>query len=132
MEKFIAPLRGRDYEQTAGRFINGMTAPIKVEAQRDEVRTMMRRGAQHVAVSEMESLQDTALWAEDQINVPVLMILAKQPAWTPEYEEFARKLVPTVDYRVWEGVSHFLMLDKPEEFNSAILEFVKKNALLKK
>ena len=132
MERFIAPLRGRDYEVTAGRFINGMTAPMKLEAQRDEVRAMMKRGAQHVAVSEMESLRDPALWEEDTIEVPVLMLLAQQPAWTAEYEEFVRELVPDLDYRVLEGVSHFLMLDRPEEFNAAVVEFVRKKKLLRK
>lgn len=132
MEKFIAPLRGRDYGGTAGRFINGVTAPMKMEAQREEVRAMMRRGVQHVAVSEMESLREPALWTEDKIEAPVLMILAKQPSWTPEYEAFARALVSNLDYRIWEDVSHFLMLDKPAEFNQALLDFLKKNGLLTK
>src|SRR3712207_4369669 len=130
MEKFIAPLRGRDYEPTAGRFINGMTAPIKGEAQREEVRAMMKRGVQHVAVSEMESLRDPALWKEDRIEVPVLMLLARQPAWTAEYETFVRRFVPDLDYRIWDGVSHFLMIDKPEEFNEAVLEFLRTKELL--
>jgi len=132
MEKFIAPLRGRDYEPTASRFINGMTAPMKAEAQREEVRAMMRRGAQHVAVSEMESLRDPALWAEDKIEVPVLILLARQPAWTAEYETFVRGLVSDLDYRVWDGVSHFLMMDRPKEFNEAVLGFLRSKELLKK
>ena len=129
MEKFIAPLRGRDYEQTAGRFINGMIAPVKNEAEREQIKTMMMRSSQQVAVSEMEGLMDESLWEEDKIEVPVLMILAKQPAWTPEYEEFVRALVPKVDYRVWSGVSHFIMMDEPEKFNAAVLEFLRKNKL---
>ncbi|HEV3410406.1 MAG TPA: alpha/beta hydrolase [Chthoniobacterales bacterium] len=132
MEKFIAPLRGRDYAETTRRFVNGMTAPMKNESAREEVRAMMLRGAQHVAVSEMESLREPALWAEDRIEVPVLMLLARQPAWTAEYETFVRGFVPDLDYRIWDGVSHFLMLDKPEEFNEAVLEFLKKKELLKK
>ncbi len=131
MEKFIAPLRGRDYEQTASRFISGMTAPIKDAKQREQIKTMMMRTPQQVAVSEMEGLMDPALWEQDQIDVPVLMILAKQPAWTPEYEEFARSLVPALDYQIWEGVSHFVMIDKAAEFDSALLRFLKQHKLPK-
>lgn len=129
MEKFIAPLRGRDYEETTRRFVNGMTAPMKDSAARENARAMMLSGPQHVAVSEMEGLLDPALWQEDKIDVPVLMILAKQPSWTPEYQQFARSLIPKLDYRMWTGVSHFIMLDKPNEFNRAVREFVKKNEL---
>ena len=132
MEKFIAPMRGRDYQQTISRFVSGMLAPMKDAARREELKAMMLRGPQHVAVSEMEGLSDTALWDQDRIEVPVLMILAKQPAWTPEYEQFARGLVPDLDYQMWEGVSHFLMIDKPDEFNDALLAFLKKNKLLTK
>lgn len=132
MEKFIAPLRGRDYEQTATRFINGMTGPVKDAALREQIKKMMLRTPQHVAVSEMEGLVDPALWKEDQIDVPVLMIQAKQPAWTPEYEEFARSLIPSLDYQMWDGVSHFLMMDKPEEFNDALARFLKQHKLVKK
>jgi pimeloyl-ACP methyl ester carboxylesterase len=32
---------------------------------------------------------------------------------------------------VWEGVSHFLMMEKPEEFNTAVSEFIEKHRLLK-
>lgn len=40
----------------------------------------MLRAPQFVAVSEMEGLLDPQLWEPSKIEVPVLMILAKQPA----------------------------------------------------
>jgi len=132
MEKFIAPMRGRDYEQTAGRFINGMAGPMKDARQREQIKTMMMRAPQHVAVSEMEGLLDPALWEHDKIEVPVLMILARQPAWTPEYKEFAHSLTPNLDYRTWDDVSHFVMMDKAGKFNNAVLVFLKKNKLTAK
>ena len=130
MEKFIAPLRGPEYEAVVGRFGDGMVRSIQDAALRDKIKTAMVRAPQHVAVSEMEGLLDPHLWRPDKINVPVLMILAKQPSWTPEYESFVRDLVPGVDYRVWEDVSHFLMMEKPAEFNAAVTEFIEKHRLL--
>ena len=65
-----------------------------------------------------------------RIEVPVLVILAKQPAWSPEYETFVRGLIPKLDYQVWEDVSHFLMMDKPREFNAAVLKFLEQQKLL--
>jgi pimeloyl-ACP methyl ester carboxylesterase len=64
--------------------------------------------------------------------VPVLMVLAKQPTWSAEYEQFVRGLVANLDYQVWEGVSHFLMMEKPEQFNSAVVAFLEKHRLAPK
>ncbi len=129
MEKFIAPLRGRDYAETATRFIEGMTGPIKDTTEREEIKAMMLRGREQVAVSEMEALLAPELWEPTKIEVPVLMIMAKQPAWTADYEEFVRSFIPNLDYQMWEGVSHFVMQDKPAEFNRAVRQFLQKNAL---
>ncbi|HSP45650.1 MAG TPA: alpha/beta hydrolase, partial [Chthoniobacterales bacterium] len=68
-------------------------------------------------------------WKPDKINLPVLMILAKQPAWSAEYEQFVRGIVPDLDYQTWEGVSHFLMMEKPTEFNAAVTAFLEKHQL---
>ncbi|MDQ6765573.1 MAG: alpha/beta hydrolase [Verrucomicrobiota bacterium] len=127
MEQFIAPLRGAEYKETVGKFVESMTAPMIDPAERARIKTMMTNAPQSVAVSEMEGLLDPALWRPDKIEVPVLMILAKQPAWTPEYEQFVREMIPQLDYQMWDGVSHFLMLDKPKEFHAALLDFVQKN-----
>lgn len=79
----------------------------------------------------MEGTLDPELWRPDKITVPVLMILAKQPFWNAEYETFVRGLVPDLDYQTWEGVSHFLMMDKPNEFNAAVTAFLEKHGLAK-
>ena len=132
MEKFIAPLRGENYAEVVGKFIDGMTRPIKAAALRERIRTLMLRTPQHVAVSEFEGTADPALWKPDKIDIPVLMVLAKQPLWTPEYEQFVRSLVSNLDYQVWEDVSHFVMMEKPREFNDALVRFLEKNKLVPK
>jgi pimeloyl-ACP methyl ester carboxylesterase len=60
------------------------------------------------------------------------MVLAKQPAWTPEYEQFVRSLVANLDYEVWDNVSHFVMMEKPHEFNVALIRFLEQNKLMPK
>jgi sigma-B regulation protein RsbQ len=129
MEKFVVPLRGDNYPEAAGRVIAGMTKPIKDAALRDKIKALMLKTPQHVAVSEFEATANDDLWKEDKIDVPVLMIMAKQPAWSPEYEQWVRKLIPKLDYQVWENVSHFVMMEKPREFNAALLKFLEQNQL---
>lgn len=130
MQKFIEPMRAANYAQYFVNMADAMTKPMTNEAARAEIKAALARAPQHVAVSEMESLLNDELWRTDKINVPTLMIQAKQPAWNDDYEKFVRDLIPNLDYRVWPGVSHFLMIDRPADFNSAVAEFIAKNKLL--
>jgi len=120
----VMPLKGDRYPEAAGRVIDGTTKFVKDAALREKIKAMMLKTPQHVAVSEFEATADEDLWKPDKIDIPVLMILAKQPAWSPEYEKFVRGLIPKLDYQVWENVSHFLMMEKPREFNAAVLKFL--------
>ena len=129
MEKFVARLKAPNYEETAGKMIEGMTSPIQDAALREKIKTAMLRTPQYVAAAEFDSTLDDALWKPDKIAVPVLMILAKQPAWSAEYEQFVRGIVPDLDYQVWEGVSHFLMIEQPEKFNTALVAFLERRNL---
>ena len=71
MEKFIAPFRAPNYAENAGRFIDGITAPMKDPAERAALKTMMLRTPQRVAVSEFEATLAPALWKTDKIEVPL-------------------------------------------------------------
>jgi len=130
MEKFVAQLKAPNYEENTGKMIDSMTSPIPDAALREKIKTAMLRTPQHVAASEMEATLDPELWKPDKITLPVLMILAKQPFWSAEYEQFVRGIVPDLDYQTWEGVSHFLMMEKPEHFNSVVAAFLEKHKLL--
>lgn len=129
MEKFIARFKESNYEETAGKMVDGMTASIKDAALREKIKATMLRTPQAVAVSEFESTLDDAVWARDKITLPVLMVLAKQPAWSAEYERFVRGLVPDLEYVTWDNISHFLMMEKPDEFNRTVADFLDKHGL---
>ena len=129
MEKFVVPLKGDHYSEAAGSVIDGTTKFVNDPALREKIKALMLKTPQHVAVSEFEATADEDLWKPDKIDVPVLMILAKQPAWSPEYEQFVRKMIPKLDYQVWKDVSHFLMMEKPHDFNAAVLKFLEQNQL---
>ncbi|MCA1632680.1 MAG: alpha/beta hydrolase [Acidobacteria bacterium] len=130
MEPFLAPLRGANYREIAGKMIDGMTSQ-QPAALRAEVKAAMLSTPQHVAVSAMEGMADDAVWTEDQIKVPVLAVLARSPFWPADNEQRFRKLAPELDYRMWEGASHFLMMDRPAEFNRELSEFISRRKLMK-
>jgi pimeloyl-ACP methyl ester carboxylesterase len=124
-EKFLAPFRGPEYREALARFAD-FSFPPEQAALRDSVKTAMTKTPQHVLVSAAQSMLDPANFREDSIRVPLLNVLAKSPFWTEDYETFLRKLAPGVDYSVMDGVGHFLMLQKPEEFNAMLSAFLAK------
>jgi pimeloyl-ACP methyl ester carboxylesterase len=132
METLIASFRGPDYKQVATGFIDGMMGPEVPVALRERVKTSMLSTPQSVAVSAMEGMADPSIWTQDKINVPMLAVLAKSPFWPPDAEAVFRSLVTDLDYQMWDGVTHFLMMEKPKEFNAAVIAFLDKRNLLKK
>jgi len=131
MKQFIDPLRGPDYKQQAELIIGFVAQAVKDKKTLEEIRAAMMSTPQHVMVGAFEAMMDDAIWKEDKIKAPTLAVMAKQPQWDAEYEKFVRELVPGIDYQMWEGVSHFLMMDEPQKFNDAVLAFLKKNKLIK-
>ncbi|HEY7546788.1 MAG TPA: alpha/beta hydrolase [Blastocatellia bacterium] len=124
MDAFIAPLRAPNYQEAAGKFVDAMLAPVSSPKLREEIKRSMLATPQHVAVSAMDAMADPAVWGEDKINVPVLAVLAKSPFWPADNETFYRSLAPDMDYQMWDGVSHFLMMEKPDEFNRSLATFL--------
>jgi pimeloyl-ACP methyl ester carboxylesterase len=129
-ERMMAAFRSPNYKElTAPMFavmLNSMSP-----ANQELVKTSFSSTPQNVLVSAMDSMNDDSLYSPDKINVPVLAILAKSPFWSDDTEQFLRSLAPDLEFRTWEGVSHFLMMDKPKEFNEEVIAFLNKKALLK-
>lgn len=132
MDTIMATLRAKDYKVQTGNIIDGMMGPEVTPALREQIKTSMLNTPQYVAVSAMEAMTDESIWKQDKVNVPVLAVLAKGPFWPADNEQFFRSIAPNLDYQMWTGVSHFLMMEKPKQFNDAVIAFVDKQGLLKK
>lgn len=129
MEKMIAPMRGPSYPEVVAKMVDGMVAPMKDASEREAVKAVMLATPQHVAVSAMEGMADDAIWQKDQIKVPVLAIMAKQPFYPPDMEATYRSIAPDLEFHMWEGVSHFIMLDDPTRFDETLTAFLAKRKL---
>jgi pimeloyl-ACP methyl ester carboxylesterase len=131
MDRMIDGLRGPKYKETIGQMFGMMMGPgLPVEAQ-ERIKTSSMNTHQLVLVSAMEGMADPSIWGEDKINVPVLAVMAKNPFFPPNLETSYRALVPNLEFYMWDGVGHFLMMEKPKEFNDVVLAFLAKNKLLK-
>ena len=60
---------------------------------------------------------------------PTLLVLAAQPSWNEEYIEFVTELAPRAEIHVMQGVSHFLMMERPRQFHALVTEFLERNGI---
>jgi len=129
VEQFYASLRA-NYKATTTRFVDEMLQTVKDETLKRQVRATMLATPEYVGLSAMEAFNEEKLWATDQIKVPVLAILAQSLFWKPDTEHFYRSIAPNLDYYMWTGVGHFLMVERPKDFNEQVKAFIVKNKLL--
>jgi pimeloyl-ACP methyl ester carboxylesterase len=128
---FVAAFRGPNYKEAGAQMFSAMVGPDLSAEDQERIKTSFLNTPQFVLVSAMEGMNDESIYGPDKINVPVLVVLAKSPFWPDDTEQFFRSLAPKIDYQMWEGVHHFLLMEKPKEFNDAVLAFLNKNSLLK-
>jgi pimeloyl-ACP methyl ester carboxylesterase len=129
-ENFISMFRSPNYKQAGMQMLSQMAPTLSAEG-KERVNASFANTPQYVVVSAMEGMNDDALYRPDKINVPVFAILAKSPFWPADTEEFLRGLAPDLELQWFEGVSHFLMMEKPKQFNDAVIAFLNKKNLLK-
>lgn len=132
MEGFIASLRSPNYREAGKQMFAGMSGPNLSTELQERIQGSFLNSPQHVLVSAMEGMADDSIWGPDKINVPVLAVMAKTPFWPADTEQFDRSIAPQLDFQMWDGVGHFLMMEKPKQFNDSVIAFLDKNSLLKK
>lgn len=131
METFLAGFRGPNYQQAGQQMFAGMAGPNLSPEIMGRIQASFLNTPQHVLVSAMEGMADDSIWGGDKINVPVLAYMAKSPFWPPDTEQFDRSIAPNLDFQMLAGVGHFLMMEKPKEFDAAVIAYLDKNGLLK-
>lgn len=129
-EQFLSMFRAPNYKEASAQMFSQMMSTL-APADQERVMTSFNNTPQYVLVSAMESMNQDSLYGPDKMNVPVFAILAKSPFWPPDTEEFFRSIAPDFEMQWWEGVTHFLMMEKPKQFNDAVIAFLDKKALLK-
>lgn len=128
----VVPFSTPQYLDHAKGFINTFFPVPGSEALRDQVMSEMLTTPQHVMFGAMLGMfgEDQPDWILQKVNAPVAAINARSPWWNDRYEYYVRSLTPQSDYVILDGVGHFLMLEKPAEFNATLSAVLKKLGVL--
>ncbi len=133
-EKFVAPFCTPEYRERVKQFVGSFFPIPGTEALRDQVLSEILATPQYVMVGAMEGMfgPDQPDWGLKTVNAPVLVINARSPMWNADYETYVRSLSPQAEYRMMDGVGHWLMLEKPAEFNATLTDLLRKHDLMGK
>ncbi len=133
-EQFIARFRGEDYREKTREFLATMFPFRGTEGARDWVVSEILQTPQYVMLGAMEGMWNPNQpdWDLKHVGIPVLVIAAPNPMWTDDYKAYVRSLSARTEYRAIDGVGHWLMLEKPAEFNAALIQMLGEFGLIDK
>jgi len=121
---FPPPLTGPEGRAARENMIRSMFIPETPPALQEHILKMMLAAPEATAVGAMNSMFDPAIRWSDVVRAPALTVYAgtanvPDPAATKE-------LYPNHDATQLKGTGHFLMMEKPEEFNRLLAGFLDK------
>ncbi|HEX3856371.1 MAG TPA: alpha/beta hydrolase [Verrucomicrobiae bacterium] len=131
-QALVVPFGSPQYLDHARGFISTFFPVPGTEVLRERVMSEMLATPQHVMLGGMLAMMspDQPDWILQKVNAPVVVINARSPWWKNGYENYVRSLSPQSDYYIMDGVGHFLMLEKPAEFNATLVEKLRKFDLI--
>jgi pimeloyl-ACP methyl ester carboxylesterase len=132
LDRLIAGFRTPNYRDSISQMFAMMIGPNLAAEAQERIKSSSASTPQNVLVSAFEGMADPSIWGEDKIQVPVLAIMAKNPFYPPNVEESFRQIAPQMEFHMWEGTGHFVMMERPKEFDELVLAWMDKNKLLKK
>jgi pimeloyl-ACP methyl ester carboxylesterase len=95
-------------------------------ALQQQILAMMLKAPEPTAVGAMAAITDPAIWTDDVIPVPVLAVYAG--TLTLPDAGALTAIAPRYEQAQIPGTGHFLMMEKPEEFNRLLGGFLRRLA----
>ena len=108
----------------AGReaMVKGMFGPATTPALQQHILKMMMGTSEAAAAGAMNATWDASQWSDQKITAPVLAVYAGTRALATE--QAVKTLYPNAEYQTSPETAHFLMMEKPVEFNRVLTTFV--------
>lgn len=118
-------MRGQGGLKARENMIRGMFTPDTPAPLQKQITAMMLRPPAATAAGAMAATI-SANWSDDVMAMPVLGIYADRSQLANR--EYMKKIFPELEYVEIPGTGHFLMMEKPKEFNRLLSAFLDKLA----
>jgi pimeloyl-ACP methyl ester carboxylesterase len=116
------PMVGKEGLAAREKMVRGMFGPATTPQLQEHILKMMLGTKEATADGAMRATWNQSWVKNDPINVPVLGVYAARPLAS---REAITRIFPKVEYHEIPGSAHFLMMEKPDEFNDLLTAFLK-------
>jgi pimeloyl-ACP methyl ester carboxylesterase len=116
------PMTGEAGLKAREAMVRGMFSAATTPELQQRILKMMMGTSEATANGAMAATWDSAQWKNDPVNVPVLGIYADRSGLANR--EGMQRLYPMLEYHEIPGTGHFLMMEKPDEFNRLLTAFL--------
>jgi sigma-B regulation protein RsbQ len=106
------------------QMIRGMFSGSTTPDMQKHILSMMLGPPESTAVGAMNATFDPAIWKDDVLKMPILGLYADHSGLGNR--EYMKEHFPAMEYTEIPATGHFLMMEKPEEFNGLLLAFLAK------
>ncbi len=113
---------GADGKKNQEAFVRAMCRVTPDEMRANILKVSMAT-PQPTVMGAMAALGNPEIWTDDVIDVPALGIYAEKSQLGDK--DTMHKDFPKLEYVEISGTDHFLMMEKPEEFNRLLIGFLK-------
>ena len=115
-------MKGPDGPKNRETMIRGMFTPATPKPLQDHVLKMMLAAPEATAYGAMVATFDPKVWGSDVMTMPVLGLFADKSALGNP--DSTKKVLPNYQHHEVAGTGHFVMMEKPREFNALLTAFV--------
>jgi pimeloyl-ACP methyl ester carboxylesterase len=119
-----AAMSGAEGLKAREAMIKTMFTPATPQPLQQHILKMMLAAPEATATGAMLATFDRSIWKDDVMDVPVIGIYAEKSALGNV--EYSKKIFPRFEYAEIAGTGHFVMMEKPEEFNRLLTAFLQK------
>jgi len=117
-------MKGPEGWRNREAMIRGMFGKSATPALQEEILTMMMGASETTAYEAMAATFAPSNWKDETFEVPALGIYADHSG--SDDPAYFKKLFPNGSTVEVPGTGHFVMLEKPEEFNKLLADFLPK------
>lgn len=115
---------GLDGMKARETMIRGMFSASTTPDLQKHILSMMLGAPESTAAGAMQAMFDPTVWKEDVFTEPVLGLYADHSG--AGNRDYMKEHFPHMEYEEIAGTGHFLMMEKPEEFNRLLIAFLDK------
>lgn len=105
--------------------VEGMFGPGATPEMRAEIKRIMLGTPEATAVGAGKAMFDPAIQSAKPITAPALTVYASNPTFAPTD---AKDLLPNWNWTQFKDTGHFVMMERPAEFNAALKTFLDQRA----